>query len=143
MDIKLGINITIMKGDWGNILYIVLMIVFVIFGALKKKKPVNIPQADDDLQPEGKLSTSVEHIFDSLLGGNVFEAEQEHPYGVMQDEIVEDKIEEIPIDKIKREPIKYRSPAIKEVEDDEFEDDDEIDWKQAIIYREILDRKYI
>ena len=132
-----------MDGDWGNILYIVLMIVFVIFGALKKKKPVNAPQANVDIQPEHKMSNSVESIFESLLGGNVFEAQQEHPYDVIQDEIVDEKIEDLQGEEIKKEPVEYSSPILKELDDDEIEDDDEIDWKQAIIYREILDRKYI
>ena len=132
-----------MDGDWGNILYIVLMIVFVIFGALKKKKPVNNPQADVDIQSEDKMSTSVESIFGSLLGGNIFEAEQEHPYGVIQDEIVEEKIEDLQREKIKNEPVKYSSPILKEIEDDDSEEEEDSDWKQAIIYREILDRKYI
>lgn len=130
-----------MEGGWGNILYIVLMVLFVIFGALKKKRPVNNLQADVDSQSEGEMSTSVEDIFGSLLGGNAFEAQEEHPYRVMQEEIVEEEVVDLQREEIKTEPVKYSSPILMEFEDDE--EDDEFDWKQAIISREILDRKYI
>lgn len=141
--INLRINNSTMDGDWGNILYFVLMAAFVIFGALKKKKPVNNPQANSDIQPEREMPSSVENIFNSLLGGNVFEPQHEHPYQEFQDEIVEEEIVDLPREEIKIESVKYSSPIIMEAEDVDEADDLEFDWKQAIISKEILDRKYI
>ncbi len=49
-------------------------------------------------------------------------------------------------EEIKTEPVKYSSPIVMEVEDveeAELGDTIEFDWKQAIISKEILDRKYI
>ncbi len=133
-----------MDGDWGNILYFVLMALFVIFGALKKKKPVNNPQANSDIQPESEMPSGVENIFNSLLGGNAFEDQQVHPYQVIQEEeIVEEEIVDLPRKEIKIESVKYSSPILMEVDEAEDGDYIEIDWKQAIISKEILDRKYI
>jgi hypothetical protein len=132
-----------MDGDWGNIVYLILMVLFVIAGALKKKKPVNNPQANPDIQLEDEMPSSVENIFNSLLGGNAFESQQEHPYQVIQEEIIEDKIVDLPRKEIKIESVKYSSPTIMEVDDLDEADNLEFDWKQAIIYKEILDRKYI
>ncbi len=134
-----------MDSDWGNILYLILMALFVIFGALKKKKPVNQPQANTDIQPEEEMPTRIENIFDSLLGTDAFESQQ-HPYQVMQEEFIEEEVEELPKEELKIESVKYNSPLLVEVEDvDEVEEGEsvEFDWKQAIISKEILDRKYI
>ena len=146
--INLRINNSTMDGDWGNILYLILMALFVIFGALKKKKPVNKPQANTDTQQEEEMPTHIENIFDSLLGTDTFEPQQQYPYQVMQEEIAEEEVVDLPRKEIKIESVKYNSPLIMEIEDldgDEAEDGDDIefDWKQAIISKEILDRKYI
>ena len=135
-----------MDGDWGNILYFVLMVLFVIFGALKKKKPVSKPQVNTDTYSEDEELTDVEKIFDSLLGRNPFEAQQEHPYNATEDEFVDEETIDLPKEKPKEEIVKSNSPLTMEVEyidEDEFEESDEFNWKQAIISKEILDRKYI
>ena len=135
-----------MDGDWGNILYLILMALFVIFGALKKKKPVNKPQANIDIQAEEEMPTRIENIFDSLLGADAFESQQQHPYQVMQEEFIEEDIEDLPREEVKTETVKHNSPSLVEIEDvDEVEEEEslEFDWKQAIISKEILDRKYI
>lgn len=135
-----------MDGDWGNILYLILMALFVIFGALKKKKPVNKPQADTDIQQEEEMPTRIENIFDSLLGTDTFEPQQQYPYQVLQEETVEEEIVDLPRKEIKIESVKHNAPLVMEIEEiDEAEDGDDIefDWKQAIISKEILDRKYI
>ena len=137
-----------MDGDWGNILYFILMALFVIFGALKKKKTVNKSQADTNIQPEGEMPTGIENIFDSLLGAEAFEPQKKYPYQEKQEEIVEEKIEKLSREDVKIESVEYRAPIVMEVEDiDEttVEDRDsiEFDWKQAIISKEFLDRKYI
>ena len=119
------------------------MALFVIFGALKKKKPVSNPQANSDIQSEGEMPSSVENIFDSLLGRDAFEGQQVHPYQVIQEEIVEEEIVDLPRKEIKIESVKYSSPIVMEVDEAEDGDYIEIDWKQAIISKEILDRKYI
>ncbi len=141
--LNLRINNSTMDGDWGNILYFVLMALFVIFGALKKKKPVNNPQANSDIQSEGEMPSSVENIFNSLLGGDAFQDQQVHPYQVIQEEIVEEEIVDLPRKEMKIESVKYSSPILMEVDEAEDGDNIEFDWKQAIISKEILDRKYI
>lgn len=133
-----------MDGDWGNILYLILMALFVIFGALKKKKPVNKLQANTDIQPEEEMPTRMESIFDSLLGADSFEPQQQHPYQVMREEFIEEEIEDVSREEVTVESTKYNSPLEVEIEDiDEEGDNLEFDWKQAIISKEILDRKYI
>lgn len=137
-----------MDGDWGNIVYLVLMALFIIYGALKKKKPANKLQANNDTQSEEEIPTGIEKIFDSLIGADSFQTQQEHPYQVVQEEFAEDEIKNLPKEEIKVESVKYNSPLVMEVEhldefDSEDSDDVEIDWKQAIISKEILDRKYI
>lgn len=137
-----------MDGDWGNILYLVLMALFIIYGALKKKKPANKLQANSEIQSEEEIPTGIEKIFDSLIGADSFQTQQEHPYQVVQEEFVEDEINNLPKEEIKVESVKSNTPLIMEVEHlDELESEDgdelEIDWKQAIISKEILDRKYI
>jgi hypothetical protein len=135
-----------MDGDWGNILYFILMALFVIFGALKKKKAVNNPQVNSDIQLEEEMPARVENIFDSLLGRDSFEGQQVHPYQVIQEEFVEEDIVDLPRKEMKIEPVKHNSPLPVDIEDvDEVEEGEslEFDWKQAIISKEILDRKYI
>lgn len=138
-----------MKGDWGNILPFILMALFAIFGAInKKKKPVNKLQGDEAERSEDEMPASIENIFDSLLGADAFETQESHPYQGIQDEIVEDEIEDFPKEEIKVESVSGGTPLIMEVEDLEnagegLEVNQEFDWKQAIISKEILDRKYI
>ena len=117
-----------MDGDWGNILYFVLMAVFVIFGAIKKKKPVNNSQANSDIQSEGEMPSSVENIFDSLLGRGAFEDQQVHPYQVIQEEFVEEEIVDLPRKETKIEPVKYSSPIVMEIEDIDEADDDNVEF---------------
>lgn len=62
--------------DFGNLVYILLMLVFVIFGATKKKKKPILPSSplisDDDPaseeSPAGDLSSNLKKIFGEYLG---------------------------------------------------------------------------
>lgn len=136
-----------MKGDWGNILPFILMALFAIFGAInKKKKPVNNFKGDDAEQSEDEMPVEVENIFDSLLGANSFASQQDLPYQIIDEDIIEEeKVAkyEPPVESVKHDA----SPIMKEEDLDDVEDiaeeSDAIDWRRAIISKEILDRKYI
>ncbi|MCZ4693282.1 hypothetical protein DWB61_02190 [Ancylomarina euxinus] len=137
-----------MDDNWGNILYLILMALFVIVGALKKKKkPVeNFEGAAE--RAEDEMPASIESLFDSLLGANTFAPESEHPYHVVQDEFVDEEDDQLPSSEMKVESKSFNSSkevvVEKFVEDEEdIEENEEFDWRQAIIYKEILDRKYI
>ncbi|RZT97212.1 hypothetical protein EV201_1871 [Ancylomarina subtilis] len=137
-----------MDDNWGNILYLILMALFVIVGALKKKnKPIVHSDGTTPGKAEDDIPTGIDSIFESLLGGEAFAPQQEHPYQEIQEEIVE-KEEKAPTYKAPIEPIEYGIPkkvVVEELnqEDEVAEEREEFDWKQAIIYKEILDRKYI
>ncbi len=142
-----------MDDNWGNILYLILMALFVIVGALKKKKkPVENFESAAVERAEDDAPVGIENIFDTILGANSFTPQQEHPYQAIEDELVEEKQEVLtdykPEVESELESLEHNSLSILEVED--LSDDEEMagengefDWRQAIISKEILDRKYI
>jgi len=135
-----------MDDNWGNILYIILMALFVIVGALKKKKkPVQDPESFTAERAEDEIPSNLENIFDTLLGANEFTPEEQELYKVHQVETIEEK--EIDTDyEDEIESIEYDSPkldVLEEIEDEEIIEEESFDWRQAIISKEILDRKYI
>ncbi|MPQ45607.1 hypothetical protein GCQ56_01185 [Marinifilum sp. N1E240] len=146
-----------MDEGWGNIIYLLLLALFGVFGALKKKKPVAVSPPDEEeyeqpiqpVRPKQSEDNSFDSVFEALLGQEI-----PKPY-----EQTYDEIEELPI----KEEIVETTPEVKEVsieysdqpkksvfddlrknyeEEDEAEEAEEVDWRQAIIYKEILDRKY-
>ena len=135
-----------MDDNWGNILYIILMALFVIVGALKKKKkPVQDPESFTAERAEDEMPSNLENIFDTLLGANAFTPEEQELYKVPKVETIEEK--EIDTDyEDEIESIEYDSPkldVLEEIEDEEIIEEENFDWRQAIISKEILDRKYI
>jgi len=142
-----------MDDNWGNILYLILMALFVIVGALKKKKkPVENFESATAERAEDDVPVDMENIFDTLLGANSFTPQQEHPYQQVEEAIVEEREEISPKyeAKVESQPesVESKIPTIQELQDlsydEEFtEEIDEFDWRQAIISKEILDRKYI
>jgi len=138
-----------MDDNWGNILYLILMALFVIVGALKKKKkPVENFENNVAERAEEEMPANIENIFDAILGADTFAPQQDHPYQVIQEEIIEEETEDLSIEDIKNESIEYTTPKEMIIEDldeveEELEENQEIDWRQAIISKEILDRKYI
>ncbi len=134
-----------MDGDWGNIVYLILMALFVIVGALKKKKkPIENAEAE---RAEDDAPVGIENLFDTILGENSFAPQQEQPYPFLEEEIVKEE-EIMSKHELPTESVKYDTPLIMEVADlsDDMDNDDEseeFDWRQAIISKEILDRKYI
>jgi hypothetical protein len=147
--INLRINNSTMDGDWGNIVYLILMALFVIVGALKKKKkPVENFESAAAERAEDDAPVGIENLFDTLLGTNTFVPQAEHPYQVMQEEFVDEEDDVLPSFESKVESKRFNSPkevvVKKLIEDEEdIEENEEFDWRQAIIYKEILDRKYI
>lgn len=150
MGLNLRINNSSMDDNWGNILYLILMALFVIVGALKKKnKPIVHSDAASSENTEREIATGIDNIFESLLGGDAFSPQQEHPYQEILEDIVEKEEEEIVPDyETQVESIEYDTPrkvVVEELslEEEDIDEDEEFDWRQAIISKEILDRKYI
>ena len=137
-----------MDDNWGNILYLILMALFVIVGALKKKnKPIVHSESKSSERADGEISSGIDSIFESLLGGEAFAPQQEYPYPEIFEEIAEKEDEPSPNYEAHIESVEYDTPKAVVVEEMIQEEDDdegeEFDWRQAIIYKEILDRKYI
>jgi hypothetical protein len=144
-----------MDDSWGNIIYLIAMAIFVIFGALKKKKPATVvhPPDESEMQSGADPKSSLDSIFETLLGHEVPE-----PYVQPVEEVLPEKEESMMEEytRLKKGKTEERregqkDPLLSNLKtshikteqkmdlDDEIE---EIDWRQAIIYREILDRKY-
>ena len=150
-----------MDEGWGNLIYLLLIALFGILGSIKKKKkPIQVSPPDDGeiLEQPAPQSTNqdnkIESIFEALLG-------QEVPEPYMEEEKYEDdepiREQEVVLDSVpeQKDP---RETSIEYVdenrissldglqsiykEEEEEEEREEIDWRQAIIYKEILDRKY-
>lgn len=145
-----------MDDSWGNIIYLIAMAIFVVFGALKKKKPSTAvhPPDESEMQPVADPKVGLDSILETLLGH-----ELPKPYVQQVDEVLPEREESMMeeyarLEKEKAEvrgenkkdsilsnlkTIRTETEQMWEAEEDEIE---EIDWRQAIIYREILDRKY-
>jgi len=144
-----------MDDNWGNILYLILMALFVIIGALKKKKkPVENFESAAVERAEDDAPVGIENLFDTILGADSFTPQQEHPYQAIEDVLIEEQKEELPDYKAEVkseshvESLGFSSISMLEVEDLNGDEEmvgetGEIDWRQAIISKEILDRKYI
>ncbi|WP_372753839.1 hypothetical protein [Labilibaculum sp.] len=147
-----------MDDSWGNIIYLIAMAIFIVFGALKKKKPsvaVHPPDEGEIQEPENiDQKSGFDSVLETLLGGEI-----PKPYVQPEEEILPDREESMMeeyarLEKIKEEArgetkkdsilaglktIYAKTEDRMEVEENEL---DQIDWRQAIIYREILDKKY-
>ncbi|WP_372639883.1 hypothetical protein [Ancylomarina sp.] len=137
-----------MDDNWGNILYLILMALFVIVGALKKKKKPENFESTAGERAEDEMPVGIENLFDTILGANTFTPQAEHPYQMMQDEFVDEEDDALPSFEPTVESKRFNSPkevvVEKLIEDEEdIEENEEFNWRQAIIYKEILDRKYI
>jgi hypothetical protein len=145
-----------MDDKWGNILYLIVMALFVIVGALKKKKPVAVQPPDDGEihhQTTSEAPSGFETLFETLLGSEI-----PKPYVQPIEDATPEREETMMEEYTRLESLKAKayedkkSSALSDLkliynEEEQIESDeyhmDEIDWRQAIIYKEILDRKYI
>jgi len=138
-----------MDDTWGNILYIILMALFVIVGALKKKKkPVQEPESFTAERAEDEMPSNLERVFDTLLGANAFTPEEQELYDIPHvTKLAEEEVPGVETDyEDEIESIEYDSPeqvVFEEIDDEIVEEEEDFDWRQAIISKEILDRKYI
>jgi hypothetical protein len=151
--------------DWGNIIYLIIMALFVVFGAIKKKKPaVPVSPPDDgevfeqDVptpQVQKQPGTDFNSVLEALLGQEVPEPYVEPGKDVAEEVQLEKEVElkSEPEPEHKPESIEYTKvrqtttfddlmATYSEEEDEEVVEQEEIDWRKAIIYKEILDRKY-
>ncbi len=146
-----------MDDSWGNILYLIVMALFVIVGALKKKKPpvaVSPPNEEEDYQQDTPKATGgFESLFDTLMGNEIstpYIEPIEDAKPVREETMMEEyaRLENSKAEARGDEKDSALS-ALKVIyseEQEQIESDEnqleEIDWRQAIIYKEILDRKY-
>lgn len=140
-----------MDDNWGNILYIIVMVLFVLVGALKKKKPPVAVSPPDDGElaqsPTQPVDRSLESMLEVLLGKEVaqpyyqpIEKRIEEEEYIIEDENVLDVKEPVVLSSENRKNTTFSD--LKLLYDQNEDDSDEIDWQKAIIYKEILDRKY-
>lgn len=147
-----------MDEGWGNLIYILAAAIFAIFSAFNKKKKAkeiqNSSESVEELnEPVNTPTVNFEDIFGSLLGEEAKTPYNSEEYYQLDEEIEEEEI------KIEEPPVVQETFNEKSVEDgkeekksifdtlsetyqEEEEDEIEIDWRNAIIYKEILDRKY-
>ncbi|MBN2596742.1 hypothetical protein [Labilibaculum sp.] len=145
-----------MDDSWGNILYYVIVALFVIVGALKKKKPVAVQPPDDGEihhKPGPETQGGFETLFETLLGNEIpkpyvqpIEDTIPEPEETMMAEYTRlQKLKE-EVREEKKKPVfaDLKSIYSDSKDENELEEDqeEEIDWRQAIIYKEILDRRY-
>lgn len=151
-----------MDGDWGNIIYLIAAVLFGIVSLLKKKKPpvaVSPPDDDDNeimpqvnFEPKGGL----ESVLEAFLGGEISkpqaqvveDTEPERQETMMEEYYRREKEKAEERKETKKTTFTDLDSITKgivneiEVEEDVEEEEEKIDWRQAIIYKEILDRKY-
>jgi hypothetical protein len=145
-----------MDGDWGNIIYLIAVVLFGIISMLKKKKPpvaVAPPEDGEVVQQEFEPKEGLESVLEAFLGGAIPKSQVqavEEPEPVRQESMMEE------YNRREREKAEERvetkkstfggldSISIDRIDEIEEEEDEseKIDWRQAIIYKEILDRKY-
>ena len=145
-----------MDGDWGNIIYLIAVVLFGIISMLKKKKPpvaVAPPEDGEFEQQEFEPKEGLESVLEAFLGGAIPKSQVqavEEPEPVRQESMMEE------YNRREREKAEERvetkkstfggldSISIDRIDEIEEEEDEseKIDWRQAIIYKEILDRKY-
>lgn len=151
-----------MDEGWGNIIYLIILAIVGIFSSIKKskKKPIAMSPPDDGELAEQATSQTpkrqkdFESIFEALLGQQLPEPYQENEEWETEIPIAEQEVvlDSVPEQKDPRESsIEYTEKnklstfdALKSLyqEEEEEDDEEEIDWRQAIIYKEILERKY-
>ncbi|WP_461641536.1 hypothetical protein [Labilibaculum euxinus] len=145
-----------MDDHWGNILYYVIVALFVIVGALKKKKPVAVQPPDDEeilQRSEPEVQGGFESLFESLLGNEIpkpYVQPVENTISEQKETMMEEytRLQELKeeVREKKKEPVfdDLKSIYSDSKHENELEEDqeEEIDWRQAIIYKEILDRRY-
>ncbi|WP_321280187.1 hypothetical protein [Marinifilum fragile] len=151
-----------MDEGWGNIIYLIILAIVGIFSSIKKskKKPIAMSPPDDGELAEQATSQTpkrqkdFESIFEALLGQQMPEPYQENEEWETEIPIAEQEVvlDSVPEQKDPRESsIEYTEKnklstfdALKSLyqEEEEEDDEEEIDWRQAIIYKEILERKY-
>ena len=137
------------------------MALFIAVGALKKKKPpIPVSPPDDGeiaQQPTSSSSPSpgsgLDSVFEAFLGNEppttyvqpVETVTQETEASLKEEDVNEKETSieysEEPVSSI-FDDLKASYSQDEEEEEEERVEREEIDWRKAIIYKEILDRKY-
>jgi len=144
-----------MDDSWGNILYLILMVLFVVFGALKKKKPAvgSNPAQGGNINPsQSSPKQGLDSVLEALLGNEIQIPHIETVVHQEEVELTEKSISDYKSDKLEKELAETPKKSVfdnlntfsHEKDEVELENSEwqEVDWRKAIIYKEILDRKY-
>ncbi|RUT79269.1 hypothetical protein [Ancylomarina longa] len=147
-----------MDDSWGNIIYLLLMVVFVVVGLLKKKKPaVSAPppsQGDFSTLSKSVPKSGLDSVLEALLGNEITipYAEEEVSQQIeveLTDKSISDYKMEMQEKKVAEKPKESVFENLHTIFHEEEEEEEsnnsewqEVDWRKAIIYKEILDRKY-
>lgn len=143
-----------MEDRWGDILYLIFMVLLLVAGAIKKnksRKTVSTVPNEGPVRTEDEKASGFETVLETLLGEDVIRTmkEEEKPRQIPTLEEIEtevydfEKEEEIetfiPVKPVQGE---VKKKILMEIEEEEGFLSEEIDWRKAIIYSEILNRKY-
>ena len=154
-----------MEDRWGDILYLVFMVLLLIVGAIKKGKAGKLSPSEPKSQPEEKEPASgLEVILESMLEGKEeFAAEEKGTAQSLELESVPENQISVTrryTEKKQRSSLRGEDPfssdiftlgnvvkeSYKDLEGEEEEcpriDFSKTDWQDAIIYSEIMNRKY-
>jgi hypothetical protein len=136
--------------DFGDLIYWVLTIGVIVFGALSKKKKekqkTNVDFFGEEIETEKQVEPSKDKLgglFDFLVEENEDRYSENLPGEMQVSPVVEDDV----VGKLDaKNNIYKRENKRKKEKNIEIENvadyDDVIDWRQAIIHSEILNRKY-
>ncbi|NPA36683.1 MAG: hypothetical protein GXO47_07520 [Chlorobi bacterium] len=136
-----------MKSSWGDIVYLLVMVVFFIISSIAKARkknatPVPHPETEEDMFPDGASPDPFAGIFD--------EDEQVHD---TKEPVFVPRAESIPVEKSKPVSSSQETAYSQEKEkifsyDDSeehgsFWDNEEFDLRRAVVFSEILKRPEI
>ena len=138
-----------MKAEGGSLIYIIISIVFLIFSAYQKNKkkvgqPTSEPNEAPETNPQPSWQKELEDIFGPVNEPEVVIAEQPRPVDIIQHQpvkevkaFVPEKLQEKPTNQLHRQMI-----AVEEEHELAVIDIDEFELGRAVVYTEILNRKY-
>jgi len=136
--------------DFGDLIYWVLTIGVIVFGALSKKKKekqkTNVDFFGEEIETEQQVAPSKDKLgglFDFLVEENEDNYSENLPDEMQVSPLVEDAV----VEKLDTKNNIYKKDnkrkKEKNIEIENIADyDDVVDWRQAIIHSEILNRKY-
>ncbi len=134
-----------MDESLGNIIYLIIVVVGILSGLWKKKKKAIFQPVPEEIKNETETSSlneamEQEAFFDEDFRRERFETEKPMSRTAQMKAEVEKKNPEKEIEQSANGS--GFNPILDFDREEEAQTEEEIDWKQAIIYKEILDPKY-